>query len=174
EQTQKALIGRIALLLGEPPDALGAQLGPAAPLPSPPVRVGIGIPAEIARRRPDIRASEARLRAATAQVGVAVADLYPRITLTGGLLAEALAASDLHEWGARQWSVGPSLSLPVFDGGRRRATVELRKLQQQEAAVSYQRTVLRAWHEIDDALSAYAAEQRRNRELAQAAEAGRD
>ena len=69
--------------------------------------------------------------------------------------------------------VGPSLQLPIFDGARRRATVELRKLQQQEAAVAYQRTVLRAWHEIDNALTAYAAEQTRNIELAEAVAASR-
>jgi outer membrane protein TolC len=114
------------------------------------------------------------LHAATAEVGVAVADLYPRFTLTGGFLQESLQAGDLSEWGARQWHIGPSLYLPVFDGGRRRSAVELRKLQQQEAAIEYQRTVLRAWHEIDNALSAYIAQQRRTSELAEAVTASRD
>ena len=132
------------------------------------------MPSEIARRRPDIRRAEARLHAATAEIGVAVADLYPRISLTGGFLSQSLDASDFTDWGSRQWSVGPSLQLPLFDGGRRRAVVELRELQQQEAAVNYQRTVLRAWHEIDTMLSSYAAEQRRHQELAIAVSASKD
>lgn len=174
QQSQRQLIAALALLLDAPPGALDDRLAEARPVPAPPAQVAIGVPAEVARRRPDIRSAEARLHAATAQIGVAVADFYPRITLTGGFLQETLEAGDLGEWAARQWTVGPSLRLPIFDGGRRRATLELRKLQQQEAAVIYHRGVLRAWHEIDTALSAYLAEQRRNRELADAAAAARE
>ena len=173
-QLATALGGALAGLLGEPPGALDAQLMSERALPALPTQIAIGIPAEVARRRPDIRSAEARLHAATAEIGVAVADLYPRITLTGGFLLESLDAGDLSDWGARQWSVGPSLRLPIFDGGRRRAVVELRELQQQEAAVHFQRTVLRAWREIDDALSGYLAEQQRNEELAAAVAASRD
>jgi outer membrane protein TolC len=132
------------------------------------------VPSEIARRRPDIRRAEARLHAATAEIGVAVADLYPRITLTGSFVQQSLNASDLTEWGSRQWSVGPSISLPIFDGARRRSVVVIRQLQQQEAAVDYQRTVLNAWHEIENALSDYTAEQLRNQELTAALTSSRD
>lgn len=173
-QRSTQLANALGALLGEPPGALDRELATRAAHASLPLRVAIGVPGEVARRRPDVRSAEARLRAATAEIGVAVADLYPRITLTGGFLNQSLAAGDLGEWGARQWTVGPSLHLPIFDGGRRRAVVELRELQQQEAAVNYQRTVLRAWREIDDALAAYAAEQQRYAELATALEASRD
>jgi outer membrane protein TolC len=139
----------------------------AAPVPS------TGVPSELARRRPDIRRAEARLHAATAEIGVAVADLYPRVSLTGSFVQQSLEASDFADWGARQWVVGPSISLPIFQGGRLREVVELRKLQQQQAAVNYQRTVLQAWHEIENSLSAYAAEKRRNQELANVVAASR-
>jgi NodT family efflux transporter outer membrane factor (OMF) lipoprotein len=174
EPAQTQLLNALAFLVAKEPAALDAQLTEARAAPAPPETVGLGVPSELARRRPDIRGAEARLHAATADIGVAVADLYPRITLTGGFMQEALSAGDLAEWGARQWQIGPSLYLPLFDGGRRRAVVELRKLQQQEAALHYQRTVLQAWHEIENALSAYAAEQRRATELEQAVAAARD
>ncbi|MGH8176492.1 MAG: efflux transporter outer membrane subunit [Steroidobacter sp.] len=174
-QQRETQLGRaLELLLGESPGALDELLAAERAIPAPPAQVAIGIPTEIARQRPDIRGAEAQLHAATAEIGVAAADLYPRITLTGGFLSQSLEAADLSEWGARQWAVGPSVHLPIFDGGRRRAIVELRELQQQEAAVNYQRTVLRAWHEIDAALSGYIAEQRRNQELAAAAAESRD
>lgn len=174
EHQQARLMNALALLLAEEPGALEQRLAAAPAQPRVPAIVSIGVPSQIARRRPDIRGAESRLQAATAEVGVAVADLYPRITLTAGFMSEALHAGDLGEWAARQWHVGPSLHLPIFEGGRRRSVVELRKLQQQEAAVSYQRTVLRAWHEIEDALDAYAAEQRRHRELLVAVASSRD
>jgi NodT family efflux transporter outer membrane factor (OMF) lipoprotein len=173
QQQVKQSISAIALLLGQEPGLLEAELSPNKAVPAVPPRVPIGVPSEVARRRPDIRAAEERLHAATADIGVAVADLYPRITLTGSFDMQALNASDVSDWGARQWTVGPSLSLPIFDGGRRRATVELRKAQQQEAAVNYQRTVLQAWHEIDNALSGYANEQRRQAELTEAVKSSR-
>lgn len=174
QHSAKQLRSALGLLLNLEPGALDAQL---ANLPEnfalPPTVAG-GMPSQIARRRPDIRRAEARLHAATAEIGVAVADLYPRITLTGNFVQQSLRASDLSEWGSRQWSIGPSISLPIFDGSRRRSVVEIRKLQQQEAAVNYQQTVLKAWHEIENALSAYTAEQQRNQELNAALASSRD
>lgn len=174
EEQRSQLANSLASLLGREPGSIDQRVSVAQAVPAPPSTIGTGLPSEVARRRPDIRGAEARLRAATADVGIAVADFYPRITFTGGFLNEALNAGDLGEWGARQWHVGPALYLPIFEGGRRRAVLELRELQQQQAAVEYQRTVLDAWHEIDNALSAYAAEQHRRRELEQAVTASRD
>jgi NodT family efflux transporter outer membrane factor (OMF) lipoprotein len=168
-------VNQITLLLGERPGALQSQLANTGTdadrvLPD----LSLGLPSEVALRRPDIQRALAQLHAATAQIGVAVADLYPRITLGARFGLEAVGGSGFGEWGSRQWSVGPSLDLPIFDGGRRRAVVTLRELQQQEAAVAYQQTVLRAWHEIDGALSAYAAERQRNLQLAQKERSSRD
>jgi NodT family efflux transporter outer membrane factor (OMF) lipoprotein len=156
-----ALVNAISLLEGEGPGALEPTLAHAADIPSLPARVPIGFPSEIVRRRPDIRRAEAQLHSATAQIGVAQADFYPQITLTGSLGFQSLELSNLGDWASHQFVFGPSISLPIFQGGRLKGTLELRKAQQQEAAIVFQRTVLQAWHEVDDALSAYDAEQRR-------------
>ncbi len=174
EHQEAALQNALALLVGASPDALRTELASAPPMNELPQVASGGIPSELARRRPDIRRAEAQLHAATAEIGVAVADLYPRFSLTGSFSQQSLDASDFGDWGARQWVIGPSLTLPIFQGGRLRSVVELRKLQQQEAAVTYQRTVLNAWHEIENNLNAYAAEQRRNQELAEVVAASRD
>ncbi|MBS0341420.1 MAG: efflux transporter outer membrane subunit [Proteobacteria bacterium] len=169
---------QITLLVGERPGALAAELAAApgaAPAQSRPLPdLSLGVPSDVALRRPDIQRAQAQLHAATAGVGVAVADLYPRITIGASFGFQSTEASTFGEWGSREWSIGPSLQLPIFDGGRRRATVTLRKLQQQEAAVAYQQTVLKAWHEIDDALSSYTAERQRNAQLAAMETASRD
>jgi outer membrane protein TolC len=125
----------------------------------------LGLPSDLARRRPDIRAAEARLRGATAHIGIAQAALYPSIRLGAHAGFESTQRGALGEWGSRAWSVGPWLDLPLFDHGRRQSVVRLRELQQQEAAVAFQRTVLQAWSELDDALSGYAAEQQQARDL---------
>jgi NodT family efflux transporter outer membrane factor (OMF) lipoprotein len=167
---QEALaINQLTLLVGERPGALQARLaalpdGAAATAALP--DLSLGVPSEAALRRPDIQRAQAQLHAATASIGVAVADLYPRITIGAGFGFESVTASQFGDWGSRQWSIGPSLQLPVFDNGRRRGVVTLRELQQQEAAVAYQQTILKAWHEIDDALSTYTAERQRSAQLA--------
>ncbi len=174
QQNKKELRSALGMLLNLEPGALDAQLEKLPENFTLPSTVAGGMPSEIARRRPDIRRAEARLHVATADIGVAVADLYPRITLSGSFVQQALHPSDLTQWGSREWSIGPSISLPIFDGARRRSVVVIRQLQQQEAAVNYQRTVLAAWHEIENALSAYAAEQQRNQELNVALASSRD
>ena len=169
-------INQLSLLLGERPGALqvepigGADTLVARVLPD----LALGLPSELARRRPDIRQAEARLHSATAAIGIAVADLYPRITLNGSFGFRAIAAPDLADWGSHIWSVGPSFDIPIFDRGRRHGVVSLRTLQQQEAAVAYQRTVLVAWHEIDTALSGYTSERQRNEQLAKRETDSRD
>jgi NodT family efflux transporter outer membrane factor (OMF) lipoprotein len=168
EQQQDAMINALSFLLGEGPGALRSELIQPGAIPPVPPRVPVGVPSELARRRPDIRQAEAQLHAATADIGVAVADFYPRITLDGSLGLQALQFKDLGSWGARQYGLGPTISLPIFQGGRLRATLELRRVQQQEAALNYQQTVLQAWHDVDNALTAYADEQRRRDALAQA------
>jgi NodT family efflux transporter outer membrane factor (OMF) lipoprotein len=150
---------RLALLVGERPGALRSELAPttgesANTLPD----LALGLPSEVARRRPDIRAAEARLEGATAKIGVAVASLYPSVTLGAHAGQDSYLSGEFFESGSSTWWGGLNLNLPLFDRGRRRSEVELRRLQQQEAAVAYQRTVLQAWHEIDDALNGYTAE----------------
>ena len=168
EHRQSQLINALSLLIGEPPQALHAELSTDAPVPQPPRQVAIGLPSQLAERRPDIRQAEARLHAATASIGVAKGDFYPRITLSGNLGSQSMQLSDFGSWGSRSFGIGPQFSLPLFDGGRLRGMLNLREAQQQEAAIAYQQTVLRAWHEIDDQLSAYNASQLRRDSLAEA------
>jgi NodT family efflux transporter outer membrane factor (OMF) lipoprotein len=157
---------QIALLLGERPGALWAELSPRAADAKPELPdLALGLPSEAALRRPDIRAAEARLHGATARIGIAMADLYPSIRIGAKFGYESYLSGEFSDWGSRVWSIGPGINLPVFDNGRRKSVVLLRELQQQEAAVNYQQTVLKAWQEIDDALSAYSAERQRTREL---------
>ena len=153
-------INAIGLLLGAPPQALKRELQSAEPIPPVPPLVPVGVPSELARRRPDIREAEAQLHAATANVGVAVAAFYPRVTLSGALNFDSLSFRDLGFWSARAYTFGPSISLPIFQGGQLRGALQLNQARQQEAAVTYQRTVLQAWRDVDNALTAYAADQR--------------
>lgn len=167
-------INQLSFLLGEPPGALRAQLDAAAPVPPVPPQVPIGMPADLVRRRPDIRAAEARLHSATARVGVATADLFPRLTLNASAGFQAEHANDLGEWASHFFALGPSLELPIFNGGARRATVRLQDVRAREAAVAYARVVLVALHDVDNALAAYGDEQRRAAALEAAATQSRD
>jgi NodT family efflux transporter outer membrane factor (OMF) lipoprotein len=165
DEEEDESINRLSFLLGEAPGALRNELATSKAIPPVPPTVPTGIPSDLARRRPDIREAEANLHQATAEVGVAKADFYPSITLSGSGSLQSLQLSQLGSWGSRQFAFGPSISLPIFEGGRLKATLNLRKEQQQEAAISYQRTVLSAWHEIDNALTAYSSQQLRHDDL---------
>ena len=165
EQQEAKLINAIGVLLGEFPQALAAKLKATPDALVVPPRVPIGLSSELARRRPDIREAEAQLHAATANIGAAKADFFPKITLSGSVAIQATQFTNLGSWGARSYSAGPSLSIPIFEGGRLRSTLSLREAQQQEAAITYRKTVLSAFQEVDDALTAFAAEQRRRDRL---------
>ncbi len=168
EQRQAQLINALGLLLAQSPRALQAELEKPQAMVAVPATVPVGLPSELAQRRPDIRRAEARLHAATASIGVAQGDFYPRIVLSGNVGFQALQLSDFGSWGSRQLGIGPQLSLPIFEGGRLRGMLRLREAQEQEAALSYQQTVLRAWQEIDDSMSLYNACQLQQRKLEEA------
>jgi outer membrane protein TolC len=105
------------------------------------------------RRRPDIRAAERELAAATADIGVAVADLYPRISLTAAPTLVSTALGSLLEWGSRAFTAGGALDWPLFDGGRRRANVEVHSSRGEQALIAYRKAILNALQEVEDALS---------------------
>ncbi|PQV54022.1 efflux transporter outer membrane subunit [Paraburkholderia sp. BL21I4N1] len=160
-------INAIGVLLAEEPGALQPTLGEAHDVPELPGQVPIGFPSELVQRRPDIRKAEAELHAATASIGMAKADFYPRISLNGSAGLQSLQLSSLASWASGQFVVGPSITMPIFEGGRLKGTLNLREAQQQEAAIVYRRTVLEAWREVDDALVVYDAEQQRRDRLAE-------
>jgi NodT family efflux transporter outer membrane factor (OMF) lipoprotein len=168
EQQESEQINAIGLLLGQPPNALQAELIPAKAVPPVPPRVPVGLPSELARRRPDIRQAEAQLHAATADIGVAVANFYPSVKLLGSVGLQSIQPWQMFNLDARDYGVGPGVTIPIFEGGQLKATLELKKAQQQEAAITYQKTVLSAWHDVDNALTAYQTEQARRDQLKQA------
>jgi NodT family efflux transporter outer membrane factor (OMF) lipoprotein len=165
EQQEAQTINALSLLLGQPPNALREELVTAKPVPPVPPRVPVGLPSELARRRPDIRQAEAQLHAATADIGVAQANFYPSVNLTGGFGLQSLQFGKVFDLKSKQYSFGPGLTIPIFQGGQLRSALHLRETLQQESAINFQKTVLQAWHDVDNALTAYQAEQARRDEL---------
>jgi NodT family efflux transporter outer membrane factor (OMF) lipoprotein len=153
-----ALIGQIGLLLGATPQTLPAELVNAAPVPLTPPVVPVGLPSDLLRRRPDVREAEAALHEATAETGVAVASFFPDISLSGSVSLQALQFKNLNEFKAITYAFGPDISLPIFEGGQLNGQLKLRKAQQQEAAISYAKTVLTAFYQVDVALVTYTEE----------------
>lgn len=172
ERQQSEAINALSLLLGEAPGALAGELITPGTVPPTPPRLPVGIPSELARRRPDIRQAEAQLHAATADIGVAVGNFYPSVQLNGSVGFQALDLKNLWKGTSLQYAMGPNITLPIFEGGRLKATLAMRTAQQQEAAVAYHETVLKAWHDVVNALVAYRSERERHLRLkAQAAHA---
>ncbi|MBY4640675.1 TolC family protein [Gluconacetobacter entanii] len=162
------LVNALSFLVAREPGALTAMLGKPGAIPPVPDSVPVGLPSQLADRRPDIRMAEERLHAATANIGVAIADFFPRVTLSGSLDVQALQFSGLGSWASRQYGFGPTATFPIFEGGRLTGQLRLRKAQQKEAAVMLQRTILKAWQEIDDAMADFAAAQGQRDRLAEA------
>ncbi len=164
EQSIATNRNRLALLLAMPPGALDARLGEAALPPLPP-EVPVGLPGDLLRRRPDVRQREAEYEAATARIGVATAALYPSIRLGAVGSLSSNKTSTLFDWASRFGLVGAQLTVPIFQGGQLRAQVRVADLQAQEAVVTYRQTVLSAFHDVDNAMTTYAFEQRRTAAL---------
>lgn len=165
QQQEVQEINAISLLLDQPPLGLSGELIKARAVPANPPKVPVGIPSELARRRPDIRRAEAQLHAAVATIGVATAEFYPSVRLNGQPTLQALDGNNLFKGSSLQYVLGPSVTLPIFEGGRLKSTLVLRERQAQEAAVTYHKTVLQAWHDVVNAITAYRAEQERRSRL---------
>ncbi|MBE9604127.1 efflux transporter outer membrane subunit [Acetobacteraceae bacterium H6797] len=153
-QVQQAM-NRLAVLTGQPPGTLDAELSAARPIPPTPPTIPVGLPSTLARRRPDIRRAEANLHAATAGIGVATSQFYPSISLTGNLGLRATDADYLTNWASHFYSFGPSISIPIFQGGQLTANLRLAEARQKEAALAYRGAVLTALAEVEDAMTAY-------------------
>ncbi len=162
----RAQIHAIAVLLGQAPETMEAELSPAGPVPTPPLTLPIGLPSDLLRRRPDIREAERQLAAATADVGVQVANLYPKFNVMA--IGPAFASTttdhlfDLNNaaslgYGMIQW--------PIFEGGRVRAGIRSARDQADQAYLTYQQTILGALQNVEDALARYRSEQERIKPL---------
>jgi NodT family efflux transporter outer membrane factor (OMF) lipoprotein len=173
ESALKQTAYRLDVLLGAEPGTLWGELANPAPIPALPPRAQVGMPAELLRRRPDIRRAERQLASATAQIGAATADLYPKFSLTGAFGLQSISASDWFNAQSRFWSIGPTISWPVFDAGKIRANIEVRNAQQEQALRLYEKSVLTALEDVENALVNYRNEQSRYRALLNAAIANR-
>jgi multidrug efflux system outer membrane protein len=159
---------RLGVLLGREPGSLREELLATAAIPAPPPEVPVGLPSDLLRRRPDLRRAERELAAATARIGVATADLYPKFSLTGIFGLESITASDFAKGSSRAWTVGPTIQWSIFQGGRIRAKIEVENARQEQAMIVYERSLLVALQEVEDALIAYAKEQAHRAEVADA------
>jgi NodT family efflux transporter outer membrane factor (OMF) lipoprotein len=153
DQTISASRHALAVLTGQAPEALDAELTAVGGLPSLPEVIPVGLPSTLARRRPDIRNSEAALHAATAQVGVSVASMFPDIALSGTLGLRNLDTKYLFDWDSKFYTFGPRISVPIFHGGALVANVRLSRALAAEATLNYRKTVLRALEEVEDGLT---------------------
>jgi multidrug efflux system outer membrane protein len=160
EAQTRAMIHALGVLLGEQPEAMTEELQASRIVPSVPATLPIGLPSDLLRRRPDVREAERRLAATTAQVGVAVAQLYPKFNLLG--LASFAGNSLSGLFSSDNFSAGVGLiAWPIFTAGKTHANVRISEEQQQEAYLAYRQSVLKALRDTEDALSRYTAEQQR-------------
>jgi multidrug efflux system outer membrane protein len=158
-------VHRIGILTGHEPRALEEQLTAVGSIPASKPMVPVGLPSELLTRRPDVRAAERNLAAATANIGVATADLFPRFSLTGSLGQESINSGTLTGGESRFWSLASGFSWPILDSGRIRANIKLQNARQQEAMNIYTKSILTALEDVENALVAYGNEQERLRLL---------
>lgn len=158
-------LNRLAILLGEMPGDLHQELSAPGPIPVPAVEIAIGIPADILRRRPDIRNAERMLAAQTARTGVATADLYPVFTLSGFLGMTAASADAFLSSSSSTVSITPFISVPIFNRGKIRDQIEVQNAIQARYLIQYETTVLDAIKEVRDAIIAYGEEHKHYRIL---------
>jgi outer membrane protein, multidrug efflux system len=173
ESSARAAIYSLEVLLGQHPGFIEKSLARPVPIPPAPPQIPVGLPSDLVRRRPDIRRAEAQLHAATARIGVATADLFPRFFLTGNTGFSANDITLIGNSNSKFWSFSPSITWPVFAAGRIRWNIELQDALQQQALLNYEKIVLNALKEVETALVAYAKEQEHRKFLAQAVQNNR-
>ncbi|MCU0734616.1 MAG: efflux transporter outer membrane subunit [Methylotetracoccus sp.] len=170
EARMNVAIHALAVLVGRNPSDLNRMLLPAGAIPVSPLRVIADLPSDLMRRRPDIQRAERHLAAATAEVGRATAELYPKLNLATFLGFQNNDVTDFTLLG-KSWSIGSTLTAPVFYWGANIANLEAKEAGSREALWAYRSTVLNAFREVEDALVQYAMEQQRLEALQQAVEA---
>jgi len=173
ESSARQTIYALSVLLDREPGALVSELSEAGGIPAAPPVVPVGLPSDLLRRRPDIRLAEADIHAATAQIGVATADLFPRVTINGSIGWSTTRPADLFNPLSRFWSFGPSVTWNLFQSGRTLSNIEVQKTLQEQSILSYRKTVLTAIQEVENALIASAKEQEHRKSLQAAVAANR-
>jgi NodT family efflux transporter outer membrane factor (OMF) lipoprotein len=161
------------VLLGKYPTAMLEELSPIREIPAPPSVVPVGLPSELLRRRPDIRRAEANLHAATANVGVAVSDLYPRFFINGSAGTSGDRVRSLFDWNSVTYSIGPNVSWPIFTAGRVRAGIAVQEAVRAQSLLAYEQAILIALSDVESSLVAYQKEQEHHAALETAVTANR-
>jgi NodT family efflux transporter outer membrane factor (OMF) lipoprotein len=173
EREARAAIYRLGVLVGKEPSALAKELEAPADIPPVPPEIPRTLPSELLSRRPDLKRAERELAAATARIGVARADLLPRFSILGSFGRRSQDASDLKDGAARFWSVIPGVRWPIFSGGRIRANIEVQNARQEQALLRYEKQILTALEEVENALSAHTRERSREASLKAAVDSTR-
>ncbi len=168
ESSARAAIYSLGVLLGREPAALAKELERAGSIPPTPPEIPVGLPSDLLRRRPDIRRAEAQVHAATARIGVATADLFPKFNLAGSFGFSASDVTRIDRWTSNFWSWGPTVTWPIFAGGRIYWNIKVQNALQEQALLTYEKTVLTALKDVETALVAYAKEQETRRSLTEA------
>lgn len=173
ETAMQKSVHHLSILLGQEPNALAEELLKPAPLPLAPPEIPAGLPSELLQRRPDIRVAERQLAAATARIGEATSDWFPKFSLTGALGAESGTFNALAHGANRVWSFGPTMDWGILNAPRIWSNVKIQNARQEQALHQYQKVVLGALEETENSLVAYSNEQRRYQSLHNATEASR-
>ncbi len=174
ETAVKQSIHQLGVLIGAEPETLLQELSQPGPLPPVPPEVPVGLPSDLLRRRPDVRRAERQLAAATAEIGVAVADLFPKLSLTGAFGYQSTKGSNLFSPGSQFWMGGPGLSLPIFQGGQIRGNIQVQTALQEQTLATYENTVLTALQDVENSIVGYAEAQAARESLARAVRASQE
>lgn len=158
-------VHHLSILLGQSPGTLMGEMTAEKPIPLTPPSVPVGLPSELLQRRPDIQRAERELAAATARIGVAKADLFPKFSLLGFASLQSISADKWFNYGSRAWSAGPTVEWNLFEAGRIRANIRVQNARQEQALETYQQVILVALEDSENALVAYAKEQTRRESL---------
>ncbi len=148
-------INTMAVLVGRTPGMLYEELSEVKPIPIPPEQITVGVPVDLLRQRPDIRRAERELAAQTARIGVATADLYPRLTLSGFFGLASVHSGDFLDAGSRAFTFGPALRWNLFDGGRIRSQIKVEDARTEQALLRYEQTLLNALNQAENAFTTY-------------------
>ena len=167
ETAMQQQIYSLSVLLGREPNALDQELNIAGPIPAPPPEIPIGLPSDLLLRRPDIRSAQAQVHAANAQIGVAVADLFPKFALTGSAGFQGAKQSALVNWASRFYTYGANIDWSIFSAGKVQSNIKLQRILTEQAEVTFHQTVLTALQDVDNAAFAYAKEKEHHDTLAE-------
>jgi len=173
EQSLKQGVHRLGVLTGQEPGALLDELSAPGPIPVPPPEVPVGLPSDLLRRRPDVRRAERQLAAASANIGVQTAELFPKFSLTGVAGFQSFSAGDWFSGASKYWSAGPTVTWRILDYGHVRSQIQTANAQAQQSLAMYDKTVLLSLEDVENALVAYSQEQVRHRSLQDAVDASR-